>query len=349
MEFLDAIIAVALTLAALATVVTILLEIFIRVAGLKARRQVALFGRLFDDVLSRQLPGAAVKWEVIKAILESRGTDRKMAASEKDQRYFGTAAGAIYDEVSLEHVLRRLLETSSAAALVAETEETLKAKLGLIARKYEEYCSALGADFKRNALRWSVWTGIMLAFAMNADGVRLFATYMGDSELRERVIERLAQSETQARAAVAGSEGTGDGLAGVRAARGQLELIEAAALPLGASYFPYCHVPWLHGSETASPDPLCQDAAAVSLGAGLLWLLKVLATGILIGLGAPFWYDVARRLAEVRSAFGGKSAAAVAHRGADANGDHDLRESLVEQIVADVKAVAGSSRLDAAA
>lgn len=343
MEFLDAIIAVALTLAALATVVTILLEIFIRVAGLKARGQVALFGRLFDDVLSRQMPDGAVKWEIVKAVLESRGTDRKMAASEKDQRYFGTAAGPIYDGVSLEHFLRRLLETSPAAALVAETEEALKAKLGLIARKYEEYCSALGADFKRNALRWSVWTGIVLAFAMNADGLRLFSTYMGDSALRERAIERLAESEMTEPASVAGSEGAGDVLAGVRAARGQLELIDAAALPLGASYFPYCHVPWLHGGETASPDPLCQNPEAASPVAGLLWLLKVLATGILIGLGAPFWYDVAKRLSEVRSAFGGKAPTAVAHRGADAKGDHDRREALVAQIVADVKAVAAAT------
>jgi len=338
MVLLDSLIAFALTLAALATIVTIFMEIITRVAGLKARRQVQLFGKLFDEVLVTHLPAEAKKWEVVKTILQSRLSDKKMADSADKQSYFGTAAGAIYDDVSLEHVLRRLLETSGAETLIEETEEKLKTRLGLIARKYEEYCSALGADFKRNALRRSIWIGIILAFIMNADGVRLLTSYLQDPELRERVIENL---EVPPQPAEAVSEGTEEGEAVLRRtqdARDQLALIDDLALPIGAGYFPYCHIGWLRDKVDYAADPLCQAGAdTVPSGSWLLWLLKVLGTGILIGLGAPFWYDVAKRLSEVREAFKGKGTAEAAHRGADAGGDVGARETLVEQIVDDVK------------
>jgi len=267
-------------------------------------------------------------------------SDKRMADSPQAQRYLGTAAGAIYDDVSLEHVLRRLLETTAGAAFVNEAEETLKARLGVIARKYEEYCSALGADFKRNALRRSLWVGIVLAFVMNADGVRLLATYLEDGDRRERVIAQLAEPAAAA-PAVAQGDSADEALAAIADARSQLGLIADLALPIGASYFPYCHVSWLHGEGAPSPDPLCQgDLGAAPAAAWPLWFLKVLVTGILMGLGAPVWYDVANRLAEVRSAFGGKGSAEEAHRGADAGDLKDGRAELINRIVADVKAAA---------
>ncbi|MGF1631487.1 MAG: hypothetical protein ACFCUT_18585 [Kiloniellaceae bacterium] len=339
MALLDAFLACALTLAALATVVSILLEIVTRVAGLKARRQVEFFSLFFDEVVRKQLPAGASGWEVVKAVLESRLSNKKMAENREAQHYFGTAAGAIYGDVSLEHVLRRFLETRAAASLLAESEEMLKTRLGHIARKYEEYCSALGADFKRNALRRSVWIGIVLAFAMNADGVRLLATYLQDPDLRGRVIEKLESPPELP--VVDGAQTVADEtIQAVQAAQRQLALLDDLALPMGAGYFPYCHVSWLRSEVDHSADPLCEATDKIPPGAWVLWFLKVLVTGILIGLGAPFWYDVARRLAAVRSAFQGKGAAEEAHRGADAAGSPNAREMLVATIVADVKAAA---------
>jgi len=40
----------------------------------------------------------------------------------------------------------------------------------------------------------------------------------------------------------------------------------------------------------------------------MLWLFTVILTGILIGLGGPFWFDLAMRLSQVRQAFTGKPA-----------------------------------------
>ncbi len=44
-------------------------------------------------------------------------------------------------------------------------------------------------------------------------------------------------------------------------------------------------------------------------GAGLVWLFTVLFSGILIGLGGPFWFDLAMRLSQVKQALSGTAPA----------------------------------------
>ena len=99
---------------------------------------------------------------------------------------------------------------------------------------------------------------------------------------------------------------------------------------MGAAYFPHCRFAYLN------PDG-CTGAEAGARGVSWLkWLLSALLTGALIGLGAPFWFDVAKRLAEVRAMFGGKSSAETRLSGNEANADPDKRRKIVAQVLADM-------------
>lgn len=73
----------------------------------------------------------------------------------------------------------------------------------------------------------------------------------------------------------------------------------------------------------------------------LVWLFKAILTGLLIGLGAPFWFDVAKRLARVRKAFGGEGSAEERLSGEDPGADATKRRALVERVVADAGADSG--------
>lgn len=364
MVLLDSLLAFALTLAALATVVTLLMEFGIRILGAKRRGQIRLFKKLLDsETVKDLLPALAAQaekeapqperksattqrdtktllwnlvfgkpttdgvdtpyWNVIKAILQNPFSGKPMAESESKQSYRGWAAAGIYRNVSLEHVLRRLLETE----VVQEAREDLEAKLQAIARKYDELSSALGAEFKRNAQWWSLVVGIVLAVVMNVDGTRLLQAYLQDSDLRERIIANIPPE------AIGVTAGSGDAEEKLSQ---QFTLINQLALPLGSGYFPHCF--WLESSEArkASPDPLCRSDRSIDWSlASLGWFAKVLFTGVLIGLGAPFWYDVARRLAAVRSAFKGMPSSEERHRGADAAGSPEERDELIRRIAAD--------------
>ena len=340
MSLLDSLLAFALTLAALATVVTILMEVFIRWLGLKRRGQVKLVGRLLDHSVKTQLPGREARWQAIKDVLENPFSAIKMAAQESTQAYRGRAAGGIYTEVSLEHVLRRLLESTAAKPLLEQAEQDLKAQLQLLSTRFDEYSSALAADFKRNAQMWSIMVGVGLALVMNIDGVRLLQGYLQDPELRQSVIENLPSSMEEA----AGNDaGRADVERYVEDLKTSLAGINDLALPIGTGYFPHCHLPVVAGEELSGPDPLCRPAAGwTTLPALAAWLLKVIVTGMLIGLGAPFWYDVARRLAAVRTAFGGTPAGEQRHRGSDA-ADPKSRDELIERVIRDAKAAAAQS------
>lgn len=346
MVLFDSLLAFALTLAALATVVTLLMEFAIRTFGLKRKGQVALMKKLLgSDTVKDVLPQAAQQqWPLVKAILENPFSKKPMAETETQQKFPGLQAQGIYREVSLEHVLRRLLESTAAKDLVKETRAELEPKLHAIARKYDEFSSALGADFKRHAQWWSIVVGVGLAVAMNADGTRLLQTYLQDTSLRESVIERLTP---QTEGAVPAGGTPEEALA---KANRQIALINEMALPLGSGYFPHCYLLQDASERAASPDVHCRTAEAVGrVSVWVSWLLKVLLTGVLIGLGAPFWYDVARRLAAVRSAFNGTPSGEQRHRGADGAGSQDERDDLIERIAGDMASGKGEKAGGAAA
>ena len=147
-------------------------------------------------------------------------------------------------------------------------------------------------------------------------------------------------------------------------AKNQISELGALGVPIGWDFYPNC--PYGKGeSEWAKSNPRCsnipKDSRAVKwawLGACplntlindfagfMVWLLKVIITGILIGLGAPFWFDVAKRLAQIRKGLKNPNASDEDRLAArDANGDADERKKIVEDVVADAAKETAASTL----
>lgn len=214
MELLDAALAFALTLAALATVVTVLMEIALRAALMRKRSLVQVM-RLLND----ELPGNTFnldenqRWEFFKKVVENpaQGLAEHIPKTLKDG---DTAAKAfenidwrclrtgVYDKVSTEHVLRRLAEIEPVKKLSEQASDTVKKEFYRLACKYEEFGSAVSASFKRSAQFWSIIFGIGLAIVANVDGVRIFESFQANTNLTQTVIAR----HDQIRAAYAPTE-----------------------------------------------------------------------------------------------------------------------------------------------
>jgi hypothetical protein len=265
---------------------------------------------------------------------------------------------ALYEDVSLEHTLRRLVDiVGEPAKEAADAAKQIGDRLEVLGLKYDEYCSALAARYKQNAQRWSLVVGVLLAFAMNVDGFRVLEVYLQDPELRQRVIAELEPPEETAAET---SEGEGDTDQQVKvlqekyeALRGQVAVITGLELPIGWSYFPACERLDAAGKVVPSTDPRCPAEGGTGWNlesrAFWAWLVQVLFTGLLIGLGAPFWYDVARRLAEVRTAFGGQGTGEQQHRGDDGRDGPWARKRLIQQVVQDFLALGTAAGKDAQA
>ena len=93
-------------------------------------------------------------------------------------------------------------------------------------------------------------------------------------------------------------------------AKGQLDIFTSAGFPIGYSYYPYA----------CAKDPKNLDCKERDIPGGikikgqeiipygiLIWFTGCFLTGLLAGLGGPFWYDVVGRISRtVQSVRGSK-------------------------------------------
>ena len=455
MQLLDATLAFTLTLAALAIVVTIIMEAALRVAQMRKKNLVEVI-KLLNKELDKGALGLSAdeRWQFIVNVIENPaeaaagGLAKKqegkklnecLAALGSDQaagkgglRRFGaflsqlkgdSNRGSLYDKVSLEHVLRRLSEIESVQRISRDASETVKAELNRLARKYEEFSSAVSVGFRRHAQAWSITIGIALAIFANIDGLRIFEAYLADADLAKAVIEQqdtfvasheeaLARkvefdkakdivdrakeelNETKAKAiqvlpgdsqakkdaekevkkreqALSQAQAALDAMVSLEeiqktAQRAQQQLADLVELgvPLGWRLYPNCPYGGQERWESSSPqcralpqpirnswfdsNLLISNVAntAVRDPVGFLrWLFAVTVTGLLIGLGAPFWFDIAKRLVQIRQ--GLRSMASDEKRLAanDADGDPEKRRKIVDDVIADAAGVARGRRL----
>lgn len=148
-----------------------------------------------------------------------------------------------------------------------------------------------------------------------------------EKEIDELVEKRYAASEAGKAQQAAGE------------AAQKLKSLAESGIPIGNKYFPHClFYKWmgnekegacLEGEEKSNSSMIELFLRTIS------WIVVTVLTGMLIGLGAPFWFDVAKRLAAVRAMFGGTQSTEERLSGRDSEGDPEKRKELVENIVDD--------------
>lgn len=403
MELLDAALAFALTMAALATVVTVIMEIVLRSVLMRKKNLVQLM-RLLNDELPKGPLGLdeQERWTFFTRVIENpaeelaarlsaelpQGKSAKQAIDEVGWR---DLRRGVYDKVSMEHMLRRLAEVTKVEKMAKQATDKLKSELYRLAGRYEHFGSSVSASFKRRAQMWSIVVGIVLAVVVNVDGMRIFEAYLAKPDLARTVIARedqflqaYEQAERRKREIFDQQEAVdtaGTALARAREAHGkessqaqaaaaklalaqakladltqpdeirrlaldaqqQVKEIVALGVPIGREYFPHCRFFRDDQLITTCSGPLWPGGAGTAswsewlrfLGYVLLWLVPVFITGLLIGLGAPFWFDVATRLAQVRQMFKGSPSDSARLAARNADGDPDKRAVIVNRVVTD--------------
>jgi hypothetical protein len=269
-----------------------------------------------------------------------------------------------YNEVTALDFLKRIPETDVFKYLELRGNMTVNARLKQFDKKYEEYEKAISNYFKRRAQLLSFAIGIALAIAVNIHGIRLFERYLTDPELTATVIAQTAKIESamatmQKRQAAAPDTEKKKGKEIETALNQYQELMGhfmGLGLPIGWNFFPSCpeyRNPAAHNNY----DPQCNSelsslpkdtvgkksstiarifkTALKDPWGFLKWLCVVAITGTLIGLGGPFWFDVASKISGVRRKLQGDGNAAASDRPPKPDDDHT---AVIEEITADSKA-----------
>lgn len=448
---LDAILAMVLTLATLATIATVVMEACLRTSRMRKKNLAQVMQLLnkeldigplgldpeerktfiqgvirnpacgISDVLSKKFQDSSPE-ELLKFIGYDHDSGKNLFLNAIRhigifiRQIFGDAKrSGLYDSVTMEHVLRRLVEIESVQSRSRNDKWSLKVELNRLARKYEEYGSGVSANFKRHAQAWSIAVGVVLALVANIDGLRVFEAYLGDKALAQKIIAQqeamqknyeaasgrqkefqeavnlleTAQKEMQAAVAAKGEQDNVAAKAKLQKAEEmleklatpemikkelesvsqQLDNLKTLGVPLGWRFYPNC--PYGESAERWKvSDKKCQvlritnqnstknlaefektnyiftsvlATAKLDFGGFIRWLFAVVVTGLLIGLGAPFWFDVAKRLARVRSGVRDAASTEIRMSANNADGDEKKRKVIVNNVVSDAAGELGEN------
>jgi hypothetical protein len=183
----------------------------------------------------------------------------------------------------------------------AKAKAALAARLDEVAAQFERFANGATEIFKRRSGVYSALTGIGMAAFMNVDGVAVTQRLFADQQLAEKVV--VTYDLTSLEQLVEAQKKQGGTQVALPAAQAELEQL---GLPIGGRYFPYCKA----NPDGRFADPRCDSATrweesawSDRVGAVMVvpqfwsWLLSILVTGALIGLGAPFWFDIYKKVA----------------------------------------------------
>jgi hypothetical protein len=367
MRLLDAAIAFAICIAGFATVITVIVEVLhrvlrLRAQGLRQTLEVVYAEEILPAVNRTFTKADATLRKELKAWVSQMG-ESPLKRTRLARWYPDALSGA--NRLSSVDFLKRMADTDLFKTIRQDVQQKSGELLLEFSKSYEEYGAAMSEYFTRRAKALSVIAGVALALGANIDGIRLFERFLSDPALAARMeaqSEQLQKTLEKSRTSDVKKEASADDIkAGVETVSKLASSFADMQLPIGWSFYPGCTALPPKGSAL---DTRCTDAGAATrdcasepcdvIGGirhawatdprGLLtWVFTVVLTGLLIGLGGPFWFDVAKKLAAVRdSARSGQKADVAAQQTAHAPQRSEV-ERTIEEIVARPVPQAGSS------
>ena len=333
LNILQAFLAFAATMLALATLVTVVLEIIFRLS----RRRFRIFSHLLREIFKKELQPLledrliakhgqnfkTVKSEIEEQLQTYLDEIRKSPLDpEKDVNpmtwlggWLRTLGADQSNRMTTEEFIRRLARSRVGREIYRQASGRVDEVIESISLRYEELRSAMREYVKNSSAILSVIIGMGLAFYCNIDAFRIAQFYIQNPDIAEKVAEKAEgyaenyeKAQERLQNAITALEKPESGKGDLKeTAKKELEAIQAdfnkipgtvdsftmIGIPIGHSYFPY-------DSENL---PFGKDSWALYF----LWVLKVFVSGVLIGLGGPFWYDAVRGLARATQMLRGRA------------------------------------------
>ena len=232
--------------------------------------------------------------------------------------------------IDLGSLIKKANDTANEGARQAgeAAADKLDAVLKDIVQKFEAFGKEAGIYFEGRARLLSVCVAVVLAFAIRVDAIELFNTYLRDPNARNKVIEQSQAVTAQYKAAKEAAEAlqkiasanpppSDDVKAQVEAlkkewqstvdtTRATVKQYADLGLPIGWTERMRHWIPGRGsvrrtGWRASSTQRKNATARKARSAAAVLSFGSLLLGGLLIGLGAPFWYDAVVGLTNIRS------------------------------------------------
>ena len=304
MPYLDAALAFALTMLAISTLVTWLLRFGQWVVRLRRK----VMKDMLADYFAKELK-PVVERELDR--LQSTAKAALVAEAEKlgvKDLYTGDKAvltEAQYNdmtELATGEVVEWLKRTDMGGKLLKELGDRAVPIFEELGKRYDAVGDRFTKSFRASARIWGTAIALVVALILNIDSIFIAKTYMSNEGMRQAVIaqkESLEQGYTDLQqtleADATKTEITREEFQQAFSdAETQLDIFTSAGFPIGYSYYPYACVPEndvLDCTQRGAPVTVPLFGRVFLFG-DLTWFLGILLTGLLAGLGGPFWFDV---------------------------------------------------------
>ncbi|MFH1278966.1 MAG: hypothetical protein ABIK65_11395 [Candidatus Eisenbacteria bacterium] len=297
MPILDAALAFALTMLVVATVVTQIVRLLRNTAKLRNAELQKMLTEYFDKearpVIEREVN--RLKRKLTDGVADKLTTT---ANNLSESELFGGDELATLVSVSTDELTERLKRSGLGQEMLTELGDEARGVFDELGRRYEIVGDRFTESFRKYSRRWATVVALLLAVAFNMDGVRIADSYIRNEAMRQGVI---AQSEAFAENyhALVASLDEENGNSPItkedleqawRDSQEDLDALSSLDLLIGWSYFPHSGF-----QEGESKDFQRRN----NIGGWAMWVVGIIITGVLAGLGAPFWYDVATGVSRV--------------------------------------------------
>lgn len=299
MPLVDAALAFAVTMLAVATVVTKLVDFLHWLlangpALLKAllrqflgERQ-AMFKSMIDEFLDREYQRIVTRYPLMNTP-QLQDDLNQLKAEIKDQNLVHLTGADLVSAVR-----------NSQLWAVIQSDSHLQSDFSNFLRRYSTIETVYTQKFRNNSRKVATSLALILALAFNIDCVTILESYLVKPELSAEVSARseaVLQNYQSNLAAI--SSKNSDLAQTFQAARSELkndlDSLNSQIFPFGWTYFPYGNIP---PRSWAKSDPQTEPWRR-SWSVWLTWVIGIGFTAALAGLGSPFWYDVIRNLNEM--------------------------------------------------
>lgn len=267
-----------------------------------------------------------------------------------------------FERLSKLQLVEQLAQTEFGRQLADKDRATIERNLAMLGYQFDRYGVAQSAIFKMRARFLSAIAGLAFVVVANINAVQIYRYLASDEEVLRSSFDFLGLTSEEAGGA--NLEGQLAALnttlqqfaeeteaateAQLAAAKGeaielrsflvnlqdQIDGLDAAGLPIGRYYFPYCEPRddgVVRGAEPAlSNAPYCKEAVPLFgaentamnrmllTGSGWVWMMYIIGSAGLLGLGAPFWFNLFRSVAQATGRINVPAPAAKTDEGAKA-------------------------------
>ncbi|HUG33448.1 MAG TPA: hypothetical protein VMJ90_01665 [Anaerolineales bacterium] len=292
MPYLDAALAFALTMLAVASLVAQVVQRIRNTAKLRREGLQDMLNEFFDKefkpVVERELNRlTTTAGEKVAASLKD--TLAKFNASPLLDKIKAEGLG----DMSTEEITERLKRSGLGEELLTKLGNQAQAVFEEMGKRYEVIGKKATESFRQGSKVWTTVIALVVALVLNVDSIYIANTYIKSENSRQVIIAQndsfiedyntLSKTleEEQGRESFTREELE----QAFQDSREQIESVRNAGFPIGWSYFPHAY---FQGERGSSADFQERNTAV----GWFSWVLGIALTILLAGMGGPFWYDV---------------------------------------------------------